>query len=43
MKTKLIAAILVLAASFNVFAQDAAADLNPAPSRTAQMEWPMPL
>jgi hypothetical protein len=41
MKT-ILAAILVVAASFNALAQDAAADMNP-PARQQSAQWPMPL
>jgi len=41
MKT-ILAAILVMAASFNVLAQDAAADINPPASQQA-VQWPMPV
>ena len=49
MKSKILSlAILALAAAFNVFAQDAAADLNPMPGKSVQQmandmvggDWP---
>jgi hypothetical protein len=43
MKTKLISLAILLAASFNLCAQDAAADINPAPSQSQSMQWPMPV
>jgi len=43
MKTKLISLAILLAASFNLCAQDAAADMNPAPSQSQSKQWPMPV
>lgn len=48
MKTQILSLALALAAAFNAFAQDAAADLNPAPAKSmSQMsnemaggDWP---
>jgi hypothetical protein len=44
MKTKILSLAILLAATFNAFAQDAAADMNPQPGKQSQaMQWPMPL
>lgn len=44
MKTKLISLAILLAASFNVLAQDAAADMNKASAQQQrEAQWPMPI